>query len=317
VGIDALLAHGVGGPPPLTVTTALTQWELDPVLVALLLIFAGLYLAGVRRLAANGVHWSVWRSVSYLGGGIGTIAIATQSSLGAYDGTLFSMHVVQHIILGMVSPIFLALGAPITLALRALSGRPRRVLLSVLHSWVARVVSSPLFGLPFFVSALAAVYFTGLYELQLEHNGLHELIHVWFITGGCVLFWPIIGVDPLPNRLSYPMRTLVAFTALPVHAFVGLILMQSAQQNSSLIALDYYTRLNRDWGPSIASDQNWGGGLMWAWGDLTAVILVAALVVQWIRADEREARRVDRHLDRLEAQQAAAAARAESGAPPR
>ena len=117
------------------------------------------------------------------------------------------------------------------------------------------------------------------------------------VQRGALWFWPILGLDPMPVRIPYPLRLLAVFATMPFHAFLGITIMGG----STLIAEDWYLGLGRDWGPSPARDQEIAGGLLWASGDLVALIVLAALFVQWSRASEREALREDRRLDRLEA----------------
>jgi putative copper resistance protein D len=90
------------------------------------------------------------------------------------------------------------------------------------------------------------------------------------------------------------MRMLFLFVTLPAHAWLGVTIMSA----STVIAGDYYTALARPWGPSLLHDQSIGGGLLWATGDLVGVVVLAALFLQWARADAREAVRVDRTIDR-------------------
>ena len=104
---------------------------------------AGLYLWGVLRLHRRGDRWPVGRTLSFVVVGMGSATLATVSGLAVYDDTLLSVHMVQHMILAMVVPLAMALGAPITLALRTLPRRPRRWLLVVLHSRVAKVLTFP------------------------------------------------------------------------------------------------------------------------------------------------------------------------------
>ena len=108
--------------------------------------------------------------------------------------------------------------------------------------------------------------------------------------------WPLIGIDPIPNRSPYLLRILTTFLVLPAHAILGITIMQS----TTLIAGDHYRSLGRTWGPTLAGDQNIGGGILWSSGDLVGLLFLMVLVVQWMRADAREAVRIDRHLDRHE-----------------
>ncbi len=221
----------------------------------------------------------------------------TVSGLEAYDTTLVSVHMVQHMLLSMIAPIFLALGAPVTLALRTLGPRPRAILLSILHSKFARLYTFPLVSFAIFVASPFILYFSGLYRLSLENVWVHEVIHVHLIVAGCVFFWPLIGLDPVPGRVPYPMRALLMFLSTPFHTVLGLTVMESS---GNLLGGDWYPSLHLSWSDPVA-DQRLAGGILWAGGEFVAVAMLAALVWQWIRESEREARRIDRALDRAEA----------------
>jgi cytochrome c oxidase assembly factor CtaG len=283
--------------PALTFERVFTAWTLELVPLLLIALTAGLYVAGVVALRRRGVRWSVWRSASFLVLGLGALVVATQSSLATYDTTLISMHMVQHMLLTMVAPIFMALGAPITLALRTLPRRPRGWLLSVLHSRVARVLTSPPVAFTLFVLSPWALYFSGIYEATLESGLLHELLHLHFLVIGCLFFWPLLGLDPVPGRVAYPFRMLMVFATLPFHAFLGVTIMTM----DGVIASEWYFGLNRDWSPSPAEDQRIAGGILWGSGDVVALVIFAVLFVQWVRESQREAIREDRRLDREEA----------------
>jgi putative membrane protein len=314
--VGALPAHApapVDALPPFTGSAVFGRAEPDPLLTIALLVAAGAYLYGVWRLRTRGVSWPVLRTVMFLVPGLGGIALVTLTGIGTYDDTLLSIHMIQHMVLGMVSPIFLALGAPVTLALRTLPRRPRRRLVAVLHSRVARVLAFPLVAYAIFVANPFVLYFTGLYRQTLAHAWLHEWVHVHFILTGCLFFWPLIGLDPLPGRWPYPARALLMVLSTPFHAVLGLTIMQSKE----LIGGDWYPSLGLAWTDPKA-DQVVAGGILWAGGEVVSVTMIAVLVVQWMREAEREARRVDRQLDREEAEAAAleraeAAARAEAG----
>jgi cytochrome c oxidase assembly factor CtaG len=297
-----LWAHAGPGhePPPLTPLRLLTDWQFEPVPALGLLVVAGLYLYGVHRLRSRGDAWSSWRTVMFLGLGLGSFVVATQSALAAYDTVLFSVHMVQHMILAMLTPVFLALGAPITLAIRTLPRGGRRLILAALHSRVAKVVTFPVVAGALFVANPFALYLTGWYEATLRSGLLHDLNHLHFVLVGCLWFWPLLGLDPMPGRIPYPLRLLAVFTTMPLHAFLGVAIMSS----STVIAEDWYADLHRSWGPSLQRDQEIGGGILWATGDLVALVVLGVLFVQWARESAREARREDRRLDRLEAEAA-------------
>ncbi len=279
--------------PPFSGEAVLTQVRLDSPLSVLLVLAAGLYLYGVHRLRVRGDRWPAARTVLFLVPGLGSVAFVTMSGLEAYDTTLLSVHMVQHMVLTMVAPIFLALGAPVTLALRTFPVRQRRLLTGALHSRVARVLSFPLVAYAIFVANPFVLYFTGLYRLTLEHAWLHELVHAHFLATGCLFFWPLLGLDPLPGRWPYPGRALLMVLSTPFHAVLGLTVMQS----HDLVGGDWYPSLHLSWADPHA-DQVLAGGILWAGGELVSVTMLAVLVVQWMRSADREARRVDRQLER-------------------
>ncbi|WP_412739987.1 cytochrome c oxidase assembly protein [Krasilnikovia sp. MM14-A1259] len=302
------LAGPVGDtvPPPFTVAEIFTQVRLDSLIALGLLVAAALYGYGVHRLRRRGDAWPTGRSVAFLLGGLGSIAAVTVSGLEAYDTTLLSVHMVQHMVLSMVGPIFLALGAPVTLALRTLAKPARRRLLAVLHSRVVGVLTYPLVAFGLFVANPFVLYFTGLYRYTLEHPWAHEFIHAHFIVTGCLFFWPLLGLDPLPNRWPYPARALLMVLSVPFHTVLGLTIMQS----QTLLGGDWYPALHLAWADP-RNDQVVAGGILWAGGEIVSVTMLGILVVQWIRQSEREARRIDRALDREEAAEQARAQAAE------
>lgn len=297
-----LLAHGADegdGLPPFGPWSVLTQTQVDLLPLLVVLVAGGLYTWGLVRLHARGDRWPVGRAISFLGLGLGTFVIATMSGVGTYDDDLFSVHMVQHMLLAMVIPVFLALGAPVTLALRTLPRKPRGVLLSVLHSAPVKLLTFPAIGWLLFVGNPFALYFSGLYEATLDHTWLHELLHIHFLVVGCLFFWPLLGIDPVPGKVSHPGRMLLAAATLPFHAFLGIAIMSVDDDGHGLLAAHHYLELH-----SLAeavSQQQIGGGLLWASGDLVGLLFVFTMLFQWMRASEREAAREDRRLDRLEA----------------
>lgn len=291
------------GLPPLTPSGIFTTWHEDVVSVLAVAVPALAYLYAVGRLRGRGVRWPLGRTACFLIG-CGWIATATMSSLGVYDGVYFSMHAVQHMLLVFLAPIFLALGAPTTLALRTLPVAGRRRLLAVLHSRFATVVSHPVFAWPMFIATPFVLYLSPLYEATLRHPWLHELMHAHLLLGGCLLFWPLISLDPVPGRMPHAFRLIVALLILPAHVILGLTIMNY----STPIAWPYFRSIGRSL-PDVLADQNMAGGIMWSAGDVVGFILLIAIGVQWMRAEERRAVSEDRRLDRVDA----AAARAEAG----
>src|SRR3990170_288183 len=164
VRVATASATGERGLPAFTLERALTDWSLDPLAFVLVVWIVGLYLLGVGSLRRRGDRWPVGRTLVFVGVGMGTFAFATMSGMAAYDTTLLSVHMVQHLLLSMVVPLALALGAPVTLALRTLPSRPRRWLLAVLHSRVAKVLAFPPLAFALYVASPWALYFSGWYD---------------------------------------------------------------------------------------------------------------------------------------------------------
>ena len=284
--------------PPFSPSAIFTEWGLSPVLFVLVVWVSGLYLYAVWRLRQRGDSWPLGRTAAFVVGGMGSFYFATSSGLAAYDTTLLSAHMVQHMILSMVVPLFCALGAPVTLALRTLPRRPRGWLLAVLHSRVARVLSFAPLAFALYVLSPWALYFTGWYDATLRSDALHELMHVHLVLVGALFFTPILGVDPVPGRVSYPFRMLLLVMTLPFHAFLGVTIMGQEK----LIGGGYYPSLHTamPWLPDARADQHLAGGILWGTGDLVGVLLFSVLFVQWVRSSMKEAVREDRRLDRLE-----------------
>src|SRR4051795_7065655 len=291
--------------PPFTLPRVFTAWSLDPILTILIVWVTGLYLVGVWRLRERGDRWPAARTLSFVGPGMGGLFFATSSGLGSYDTTLLSVHMVQHMVLSMVVPVFLALGAPVTLMLRTLPARPRRWLLALMHSRLAAVLTfAPLTFLLFVISPWA-LYFTGWYDASLHSTFVHEMMHLHLVVVGSLFFWPLLGIDPVPGRLQYPLRLLLVVLTLPFHAFLGVTIMGQ----EALIGGSWYPSLPMSWLPSPAVDQHLAGGILWGSGDLVGLVLVGVLFTQWVRSSMREARREDRRLDRIDRLEAQATRR--------
>ncbi|GEP33010.1 hypothetical protein NSZ01_07780 [Nocardioides szechwanensis] len=284
----------------------LGEWSLAPLPLVLTVWAVGLYLLGVWTLRRRGDRWPVGRTLAFVVLGMGSFYVATSSGLAAYDTVLLSVHMVQHMALSMVVPLALALGAPVTLALRTLPAAPRRWLLVVLHSRVAKVLSFPPLAFLLYVISPWALYFSGWYDASLSSAYVHEMMHVHLVLVGTLFFWPLMGVDPLPGRVGYPFRVLLTVLTLPFHAFLGVTIMGQ----DTLLGGDHYPALSNgpmgSWLPDPAADQELAGGILWGAGDLVGIVFFAVLFTQWVRSSMKEAKREDRRLDLEEARAARA-----------
>ncbi|MFL6123816.1 cytochrome c oxidase assembly protein [Actinophytocola sp.] len=295
--VERDLGYPIDGPP--TLVNLLTAWRFDLIFGTLAIVLAVLYLLGVRKLMARGDAWPMGRVVTWLAG-CAVILFATSSGIGRYAPAMFSVHMETHMMLSMLAPVLLVLGGPVTLALRALpvAGRdgvsgPREWLLALVRSPLSRFLTNPIVALVLFVGSFYLLYFSGLFDWALDKHWAHLLMNAHFLLVGYVFYWPVIGIDPSPRRLPHIARLGMVFASLPFHAFFGVILMGM----QTVIGEQFYQRLALPWTADLLSDQRLGGGIAWAAGELPLLIVVVALLVQWARADDREARRLDRRAD--------------------
>ena len=272
-----------------------TTWSVEPLALVGILAGALLYFAAIRRLRQKGRRWPLKRTLPFCAG-LAAIAVATQTPLAAEDTRLFSAHVVQHLLLAMVAPALMCLGAPITLVLQGAPRAAQERLLTLLHSRVVRLVTNPLYVWFLFVGTLFVLYFSPLYELSLRNALFHEAVHIHFVVAGFMFFAPIVAIDPHPYRLHHGLRLLYMGLTLPAHAFLALALMSA----TTPLAVEWYIATTGRDLATVLTDQKLGAGIMWITGDLLSIATVGIVVTQWIRHDERAAGREDRFIDARE-----------------
>jgi putative membrane protein len=255
-------------------------WRLDPAAALAVVVAGGLYAVGVRRLASRGRVWPAGRRAAMAGALVAAV-MATQSGVGRYEGDRFWVHMVQHVLLGLVVPLLVVLAAPLTLALQTGAAGTRQLLRSALHSRAGRLLAHPLVGWSLFGGGLVVLYLTPLLDVAARNDAVHVLVHAHIVASGVLFLAPIAGVDPLPARLSYPARLLVVLVSVPFHAVVGLALISA----TSPVAPDAYPRLG---------DQRTAAALFWGAGELLTVVLAAVVCRRWWVSEQRAAAREDR-----------------------
>ena len=275
--------------------------RLDGFWMAVCLLLTALYLSGLRVMRRSGDRWPGSRTACWFLA-VGLLFVATNSGAATYAHVLFSAHMVQHMVLSMIVPVFLVLGAPITLALRTLPRRrgergPREWLTEFIHSRFVRVISHPIVAAVIFVTGFYGLYFTGLFPWLMAGHWGHVAMGVHFVLAGSLFFWSLIGIDPGPQRPPYFVRMVILLMVIPIHSFFSLALMMSSQA----LAGNFYAALQRPYGVDLVADQHLGGAIGWALGEVPVVIVMIAMFVQWVRADAREAKRLDRKQDRATA----------------
>lgn len=303
VGEDVLSAAEtlIGGPMPAdpSISRFLLGHSASGFGLTVLALGTALYLYGVVKLRRRGDRWPVGRTISWLLGML-VVGWATLGGLAEYSHVMFSAHMIAHMLLSMVAPIFLVLGAPVTLALRTLPGPrqpgevgPRQLLLSLLHSRFARLWTHPVVAAVIFVGSLYGLYFTPLFEVLMRWHLGHALMDVHFLLAGSLFYYVLIGIDPSPRQLAPPLRFAMLLFTIPFHAFFSVAVMSASQ----VIADRYWLDLDRPFATDLLRDQYVGGSVAWALGEVPLILVMGALLVQWVRSDQREARRKDRKAD--------------------
>jgi len=294
---------GLPMPKAPNITRVLFAYNTDALFMGLVILALALYVRGVLILKRQGDKWPASRTAYFV---IGCVAIefATSGGLGVYAHFAFSYHMVAHMVLGMIAPIFIILSAPITLALRTLpQGRTpnergvRGTLIAALHSRIVSIWVNPIVALALFDGSLFVLYLTPLFGGMMQSHIGHFVMNLHFLLAGLLFFHVIIGVDPNPKRVPYLARVVLLFAAMAIHAFFSVALISS----TTLIDHGYFAQLHRTWSPDLLADQHLGGSLGWAMGEIPIMLALVATFLLWVRDDSREAKRIDRNAERAAA----------------
>lgn len=291
---------GYNLPDPPSFMAFVTDWRFDLMFGTAAVAAAILYGIGLRKLAKRGDSWPVGRTIAWMSG-CAVLLIATSSGVGKYAPAVFSVHMGAHMALSMLGPVLLVLGAPITLALRALDpagkdGVPgiREWILTALHSPFSRFITHPIVAAVLFVGGFYALYLGGIYGATVDSHSAHLLMNLHFILSGYLFYWVAIGIDPSPRQLQPVTKLAMVFGSLPFHAFFGVALMST----TAVMGGAYFRSLGLGWNNDLIGDQQLGGSIAWATGEIPLMVVMLALLVQWSRSDGRTARRTDRAAER-------------------
>lgn len=292
---NAVSALTSAGPPPLTWLRVLTSWRVQPGVLAAVAALSGGYGGAVHRWRRGGRAWPRPRMWCFAGG-VASIALAGLSFLGVYDDTLFWTRAVQNVMLLMVTPLLLALGAPVTLARDLAPARWRGRLSGLLHGPAARALTFPLVVTVILVLPLPVLYLTPLYELTLRNGVASGLAALVITLTGFVYFWTRFRIDPTPRQDSYAITLVITIIEMIGDAVLGLVVWLGP-----LIAVGYYVALARHWGPGLRTDQTLGAGALWVGGDVVGMPFVAIIFNRMAREDAQRAASIDAELDAAEA----------------
>lgn len=260
--------------PRLTTGRALSTWDAHAwaIVVAALLLIG--YVAGLRRVARLGATWRASSATAWLVG-VALFVIATLSSVAVYSDALFWMHMVQHLLLIMVTPIFLVLGRPLDLAVAAFPG-PR--LRNILRGRTVSVITNPGLGIALYAAAIAGTHLTGFMDSMMAHPWLHDAEAAVYVVVGFLFFLPLLGAPPIRWQIALPLRMAWLVVAMPVDTFTGVILGQTERYPWPMMAA-----VHPMWAPSLLSDLHAGGAIMWVGGDAIMAVLFGVCAVAWAR----------------------------------
>ncbi len=277
-------------PGPVSPRNLLLFWRPDLILGVGAVVLAACYVVGLVRLLRRGEAWPAGRAVSWLIG-CAVLLWASSSAMGSFGRAMFSMHMISHLLIGMLVPILLVLGRPLTLLEQALpaarDGEPpglREAVTGLARSRVLRIVMHPLIIVPLFaLLSFYALYFTDLFDLAMSSHPGHLLMNISFLLIGYLYYWVVIGADTGPAEHSVLVRLAIVFLTTPMHMLWGIIVMGS----HGLLAGAYFRGLDLPWVPDPLSDQRVGGAIGWVFSEVPLVIVMLALAAQWFRSEQR------------------------------
>jgi putative membrane protein len=268
-------------PEPFNLHTALTAWQSGPFSIAVAVAVVGLaywYLRADWQLATRGRRWPWPRTLAFMAGLV-TVDLALQSPVATFTGSYFQAHVTQHLLLMVLAPPLLALGAPSTLLLQSSSRAAKKRWLTVLRSRAFAIATYPVVVWFFYFGAMFAFFLTPLINYAMEHMALMDAINLAFLLSGCLYWWPIVGLDPIVHwRMGFGSRLAALSLGVPFEAFLGIAIMSLRTPIASMYSLN---------------STHSGGALLWVATELTTFIGLIPVFVMWVRADERAGARAD------------------------
>jgi putative copper resistance protein D len=273
------------GRVPLDLHTAVTRWEFSPfaVLVVVAAVAAAAwYLRAAWSLSLRQRQWSRKRTASFLAGLAG-IVVALQSPVATFTMEYFQAHVVQHLLLMVIAPPLLAMGAPMTLALQTSNRTAKVRLLAALNSRPFKVLSHPLPVWFLYYFSMFAFFLTVALNFAMEHMWVMDLINVAFLVASTLFWWPIVGLDPIPHwKMNHGVRMANLLIGVPIESFLALALLNNTRPAASM-----YT---------VASTHS-GAAMLWIGAELFTFLALIPVFWQWVRAEERRTARLDAQLD--------------------
>jgi len=266
----------------------LTAWSVNPLPSLVLLLFAYLYLNGLANWERPSHRVTRWQRVSFFAGLL-AIFLALQTPIDALADHSFAFHQLQHILIRMVGPLLMLLGAPLTPMLR---GLPRWALLGIVRPIVRnpkvrrayQFFTNPVLTTVFFLSTLYVWQIPGPHNLALQNYGVHQIMHFGMWFSGFMFFWLVVDPKPHRSKLHYGLRVL----------YLGLIvipntLLGAAITFSNDVLYSGYAEVKQPFGLSLMTDQQLGGLLLWVPGDMMSVMVAGVVMAMWYQRENEGA----------------------------
>ncbi|HWD25257.1 MAG TPA: cytochrome c oxidase assembly protein [Acidimicrobiales bacterium] len=264
---------------------ALTQWTFSAFPMSVLAVLVALavwYLRADWRLALRGRRWSGYRTGAFFSGLV-AVDLAFQSPVATLANSYFQAHVFQHLLLMVVAPPLLALGAPSTLLLQTSSRTTKERWLRVLRSAPFAILSYPLVVAILYYGVMFLFFLTPLVNVAMWHMDLMDGMNVLFLLGGALFWWPMVGLDPIIHwKMDYPARMANILIGGGLEAFLGVAILADAHPLASMY--------------SLASTHD-GGALLWTSTEAVTVGAFLPIFLAWSHSEERIARRADAASD--------------------
>ncbi len=262
-----------------------THWDTSPFAILTLvtvLVVGTWYVQSSWALSGRGRTWSRWRTASFLTGLV-MIDLALQSSVATYTMGYFEAHMVQHLLLMVIAPPLLAMGAPMTLALQTSSRPVKTRLLRVLNSRAFRWWSHPLPTATLYYGGMFVFFLTSALGLAMNHMWAMDLVNIAFLTASLHFWWPIVGIDYIPHwRMGHGTKMVALLIGVPLESFLALALLTTTRSAAPMYTL---------------ASTHAGAGILWVGAELFTFLALVPVFLQWLRFEGRQTSRIDAELD--------------------
>jgi putative copper resistance protein D len=272
------------GPSTWTIHHALTAWSFSPFALGVLVSVIGLgiwYLQLEWAVSLAGHRWSPVRTASFLTG-LAMVDLALQSPIATFTMSYFQAHVIQHLLLMVVAPPLLAVGAPLSLYLERVG--PRHVpALGLVNAKVFRVATHPVPVWFLYYFSMFAFFLTSALDYSMLHMWVMDTVNVGFLVTAALFWWPLVGFDPVPHwRMSPGAKLTNLLIGIPVESFLALALFSDPHPAASMYSM---------------SSTRAGAGILWASALVATLVSIVPVFVQWLHWDGRRRLRYDLPVD--------------------